>query len=837
MRWLDPRLTLAYYDKYGTENKLLSEFLPTVHLKMREMASLDKMYKEFMRDKDNAVLGLPEMYEPLDDDEVARQRYMRSASQEEGLFQYLGPRWGPSLSLLLKLVPDEVEEEMTNLFLQRWNMIGFKGKSGSLYKFLKQVSTVAKKLGILFSHFWKFYINLETLGGYFHKIDQEHLIEEVTNWVTGDVTHKFPDNEGILTETAFLSKMKSGLKDFFKKGDNVYQANREIITLDDYVNDPQYYASSGASSGLEVSRVRLETGKVQTAKKTKNSALALYSPKELKDMILNPDWNQKVKVIQKRETGKVRGVVNSDDITYLRMNFVSKAFLENSLRGHEGTTLYMNNSQLIGFWQRVNQLSNDQKRVKLPLDQSHFDWQQNVRMLAGWFDVVEDYIQLRMKKCDAKKQVLHVLSLIRDSLLVKDTFVTVRLENGDETKLKYQKGILSGWRWTALFDTSFNWSEVWCAKELGRHIGYSPRIVSLNAQGDDDHIVTEDYFSALIIYRAFQIMFFDINPSKFFADLYRDEYLRLVSEGVDVSGYAARALTSVLWRNPIAPEVPAGTLRIDEQLTSWVRLITRGCSKDKVHPHMLKDMSKGNHTSTEKVLAYLRTPKAFGGAAYLLPFKGKWGEIERNEEVEKYQIVSEVKNLNGIIASLKDLEISETDIKHVVRSETVSRIQPRNIKVERIQTLKLVKNIATQIPYGISLPAFSTFSLHPKFVRDYSPTLLNFLKNIYIRNKEWELLNNLLITTSKNQSNAILKSLGRQVWVLWIQERLPQGPPVVIGASDLVLSELSEVKNQRAWSEIVLRRTRGLFEVRKVFAAVEIRTRYQIESSQLKLGN
>jgi hypothetical protein len=137
-------------------------------------------------------------------------------------------------------------------------------------------------------------------------------------------------------------------------------------------------------------------------------------------------------------------------------------------------------------------------------------------------------------------------------------------------RIEITNGVLSGWRWTAMLDTIINLAELDLAKQwVESNSTIKIELLDFNAQGDDDWLKIRTYKMAIALWLAYESFGLFVNPGKFFLDKERDEYLRRVMDKGIVTGYPARSVASILFRDPTSPKEPVGTARIRSTFGKW----------------------------------------------------------------------------------------------------------------------------------------------------------------------------------------------------------------------------------------------------------------------------
>jgi hypothetical protein len=628
----------------------------------------------------------------------------------------------------------------------------------------------------LFFGYWKWLVNWETLGGYRAAKDISDFVDELKQWATGDVFHGIP-RDGILSEDAFLDEFEAGMWEFLRMAPNVGVANERAVTVDEYASSPGNWARAGSSKRKDAVEYETEVGKRKKAKKSKWRAALAMTPGMVAAILRETRPNalkQQNSAIQKREAGKVRAVVNSDDETYLRMSYVSH-WLEVALEGHPLSTLFMKTTQMVEMWERLS-LNTEDETVKIPIDQSHFDWQQNKRMIARFVRVVrrmvETYAEPRVRH-----DLLHVLRGVEVGLVEVVGELTVG--NGKEKiTLPVEKGVMSGWRWTALMDTVMNWGELFAARKVVRDAGLSEPVIEAVAQGDDDQVRCPTYGHAAALAEAYSVMNFEVNPGKFFVDSNRDEFLRQVPQPGEVSGYGVRGVLSLLWRNPVSRDPIAGQLRMQEQVKAWNLMLGRGADVKACWKNMLVDVTQGNDISRKEAIAVLGTPAALGGIGFLESPDG-WMEFKPGSATSKGRVIPEtIRGLTGELKTWEEAgltmtldEAAQAMKDNLELTEAGKDVVPGD--VTPIQTLRPYTWAATAAEGGVPLAARAD----PKL----PITLASYAFKKAKEERRWDWIRDVWLDPHlRTVSDTILSRGRRRVWISWLEGKLPFNLPCTI---------------------------------------------------------
>jgi hypothetical protein len=771
--------------------------------------------------------ALPGFDAPLTKDEEARMRFAHSYSAKPKFAQF-GPRWGRGLSLIYYTRTQEARKEMDDI-LERLHL--FKYKSSNWFnKTLKDLSDMMKKLGE-FSGYndWKQVIYWDQQGGYAPRLDPSLFADDIKNWVTGDKIHK-TWNGMEMSEDTFLDDLEEGMMQILGELPGLERANKISETPLEWANALTNWAGSGTSSEPPNVKYYNRDNHVVKVRKSKWATALTTDPKHVATILTTPvALQQKPKAIQKPELSKVRAIVSADNNLYLRMAYISH-WLETALVGNDKSMLWMTRQQQVDFWFAMGERTKAKVGVNIPLDQSHFDWQQNKRMIRRFIRVVRRLIETRAA-VRIRGYLLTTLSLVEQSMLDIDFEVTIQ---GTDLAYKYGKGILSGWRWTALIDTVMNWGELHAAIKLLQRMNISLPLVSLNAQGDDDQVTTTSKGRAIALTLAYNLMNFEVNPGKFFISERRDEYLRQVGEGGTVSGYPCRATNAILWRNPTSKDPPAGINRAREMLHSWNVLLSRGSDAHKIAPLLRMDLANGNGWASEEVCAVLRTPVAFGGLGWNLDEPGEWMAFTPTQVKKEFRFFNgKFKGTTPAVRKLSQtgLELGKKDVMEWAKG----LFDVRGVRTEIIGGETRV--VPWVRPYHRNFASEGGAPLQMTISDEARTTFGTYPVEVAVLRKDWKWLQEVAVSEEQRLiSESILHRGGRRIWVDWLLGKLPfSTPEVPYWANDVVGYDLNRLY-QNAFSWLLTKHKFGYESVRRAAYTAERQVRLFLSGLPVRLG-
>jgi hypothetical protein len=476
---------------------------------------------------------------------------------------------------------------------------------------LKRVGEIFKRGGDALADSWMSYVGMETCGGYRPVVPGAiDLDEEARRWVSGPVRH----NADMLLSRA----------ERFRLLDRLLQSSRgriaEFVSPEDFVTDPTRFSTMGSGRGLP--RLQVEArywdqsaGEMVTGpyrfKSSRWTGFLASTPSSLANMLRQPTKQVNRMFVKPDEPAKLRTIVTGDHPTALKMAYLSM-YVEPALAGCAYLPMFWSTADQVQRWTRFAEAPLTGREVFMPIDQSGFD--ENVSL-----DMILDIVAWLTKVAgdngggdDARR--------IGEALLEALNGGTLMVDGG--ASFDIERGVLSGWRWTALIDTLANYLQF---REITRYVGVFEREVLF--QGDDVRLVLDSELDAFKVYLGYKHYGLTVNPSKFWISRSRDEFLRFVSSGGNVRGYLARTITGILYRRPGSAPAPPQE-QVLNMTDSWERTVSRGARSEVVRRLQVGELARVFSVTKEIARAFLHTPKAVGGLG-LWPPGEQWYVLDQ----------------------------------------------------------------------------------------------------------------------------------------------------------------------------------------------------------------
>lgn len=484
---------------------------------------------------------------------------------------------------------------------------------------LKDLSQWAQKSGPRVRN-WHMLVGIENLYGW--RPNDDPITEKVHNWVTNVFT---PNYNG--SEEEFNNRFRLAVEKvlFWKDG-----TMENDVSIEDYCSNIGSTGTAGSAYDPGGERLEMDyEGQKVKPYNNKFSKSAALSTKNKVKRILAMD-KQKCKVSVKLEFfPKKRLIVSADYNTTLKMRYIDQ-WIRKWLSGNTNSTLWMNRAQMFEMWKKMC----IKRGWNCPVDQSAFDHHVSITMVKIMNEVLTKLIK---ERCTGKKDdLLEVMDRITFALEGGKIIWTEKGKDKEETfDTEYKNGVLSGWQWTALYDTIANVAEHYMALGMMDELGIKYTEKEFNAQGDDELEIFERARECAAYWACLTSMGFELHPAKNFFSNVHNEYLRKFSEEGLLNGYPARMVNSMLWLYPGTNQDSDKFTRMKNIVGNWDKFAQRCNLKIKQVMNQIYRDCRGAKVSAEELDIYLKGAKCVGGYGLELNTtkeleveSGKWVDIE-----------------------------------------------------------------------------------------------------------------------------------------------------------------------------------------------------------------
>lgn len=410
-------------------------------------------------------------------------------------------------------------------------------------KCLKEFTSVVKKFrDSVFGEEWFYLADLDTCFGYNTQSKLSDVKEDIVSWA------EYKDLKRDVSEEQYISGIKQELRKLFKE-----KRILNDIKLDDFLENSNYWVVSGSSNGVKTMVYDTISDELVRSKGVK-AAIYINSVKknilnQVKKKTKAEDFSPSVKI----EIGfKNRLILACGNIEYIQMTYISH-HLEKLLKGNPHSTLFNDN-----VWKVTNYVSNfnelwGTKNIFMPFDAAGFDKYVTLSEIMACFEVFEEQINKHFKHSIAKEDLSICISNLIESL--KKGW-NVKYEN---SSIKWEGGLPSGLRWTALLGTLINIARAkYIENKLMKELGVSAVLKKVVGQGDDDDFVFNSWFLGFKQFEYYKKLDIKAHYGKNFLDDRYTEYLKKVVDikTKSVFSYPTRKITSLFFISPEKSKLP-----------------------------------------------------------------------------------------------------------------------------------------------------------------------------------------------------------------------------------------------------------------------------------------
>lgn len=594
-----------------------------------------------------------------------------------------------------------------------WNL----GTSQTIL-YLEKLSLYAKKFGRRYDKNWKYFVDPTYWGHRYRDVNwfQSTKREAINDWF---ITPATVESSSYYDE--FLVKYKCAIKLYFSKF--AIDKVKKKRSIDEFLLDPASWATSGSTPGRNRPHNLYSFIPRKDLKNTK-WLLGFNTLADLRKEMLS-ESSELLNVNDKEEAGKVRIFISAGMTSFLKQAYIGEVLFQ-GLGGNQEQTVFWSVEQRFERWKFI--LEKMGGHLNLPADLSAFDQkavsrQMIIILFNGILDVLVDLV--------ADAEYVQVMKL----LILQYENKPFTIDEGE--KIVMEKGMPSGWYWTAFMDSVISW----CYYKI-----LITDSVYVMTQGDDILAQLhrrENFVRFWWLVKRYNV---EINAKKFYVDNERAEYLRISFEKDGMFGYPARAIGSLLWRKPWNEDIKTLREKLEASLSSWKRLLNRS-GIGVVVDWMLLDM-RGIMNNKANVSQLIYTDRFNGGLGI-----GDDRELIFEIETDYKLINTEIGNFNfsnsayalaiAPVNFLKDkvlIRLVESEQVIVKRANTIGL---KNIKLDFSisGSLRLYKNeYKNKTVFESQLAEFRNLRNYDKYI-EYKFTkntviLLNELKD-YLSKRIW----------------------------------------------------------------------------------------------------
>jgi hypothetical protein len=469
-------------------------------------------------------------------------------------------------------------------------------------KDLKKLGDYMKTVGPSREKNFHYLVNIETLYGWEDETKHgEHIAEKIREWVEVQFHPKYKGSEQV-----FLSKFEEKVRKiiFWKDGHIDFP-----FSLDEFCAMPPVAGTSGSAYDplhRGEFEITADNEKIKFQKSKFTKVMSMKS-EDMKEMMLTTVSNKSNVSIKVEFIPKVRTIVSSEFSLAMQMRYLDTG-LTKWMNGNPLSTLWSTPKQKMEMWQDMVGI----RGVNVPIDQSSFDYHVSQEMVHIINRVIKEWIEKRVN--DNADKIIIIDNIIK-ALLGGSVFYNI--PGGKKYKFVYQNGVLSGWQWTAFYDTVVNIAEGMIAEDLMAEFELYINTLLENYQGDDQLKVVKNWVEAVAYWSAMSSLGLDINITKNFFSQKHNEYLRKWSDHEQVNGYPSRMINGMLWLYPGTNMQKSAQERCSSIVSNWLKLGQRmDIREDKLIGWIRRDC-KGAKVPDETVKLILSNPRTYGGVSLI----------------------------------------------------------------------------------------------------------------------------------------------------------------------------------------------------------------------------
>lgn len=498
----------------------------------------------------------------------------------------------------------------------------------SVVKIFKKETGFLKMGGLRITPYWREFCYWELAYGFVPYKKEEELEPEIVKWLAEPLVLGGP-----LGEERYLDMLEDEAIGFFE---TEWHMPRRVLGIMEWLSTGKWM--EGKSGTGDTIRIQVEGRSVRSSR-AKPIDGVLRTDAAIAAELITPTRELMV-VMQKSEGGKIRPVVKTGNEVNRKMNYLSSV-LEVGLHGSPLSTLFAGEkgNELIDYG--LIRASRNNSLWKVPLDQGGFDQHQSKPSIERIFRAIGRTVIKRV----AHPDITATWTALYESLFSKGARVIL-----GNKEWVWQNGLPSGWRWTAILDTLLNIASFRVIKRVAAaRLGRQIYIGDFHAQGDDVIFTATDLHAIQLIIDTYGKIGYEVHPMKTYISRTRGEFLRRSYEPEGVTGYLARSLLNIRYKNPIQSSPLTPGERLYSQL-SQLHLVSLRNAKPDVCADMFVEWADQQRLDTAKAASYALTPNAVGGCG-LDPLSAMGSRLRTYSDNKWYTMVVS-KEMRTIKASL-----------------------------------------------------------------------------------------------------------------------------------------------------------------------------------------
>jgi hypothetical protein len=367
----------------------------------------------------------------------------------------------------------------------------------------------------------------------------------------------------------------------------------------------------------------------------------------------------------------------------------------------------------------------------------------------------------------------------------------------------------------------------------------APRLVG---QGDDDSFISPNVASLVKIYIWYSRVGPGAHKQKNFLARF-SEYLRKVVGKDGTTGYLARKMLGLIYRNPDKQEPVQDELHVRELAAMLNVCTSRDADLERlafsfemeVRRRVTRRKTNG---SVRDILDWISTPTTVGGVGVTWMPPGRWIKATQRK-VEKS--VKMVKPSQGCYAGMV-ARTSSVVGQFNWEKEVVGALFPEGMEPVRstrlfVEPALLVAPARWKPGFTSVLKDMSAGRVPKQFTFEDKLLFFEVTAERLISSRSWSMLLDLCSVQSKDYFSALFKSCERDVFIDYVLGKLPSVSPLVAGWSSDAVSVFCNDALWQAWT-VMLSKFHRIDKrlVLEFYLACEIETVSFLQSQPIKLG-
>lgn len=673
----------------------------------------------------------------------------------------------------------------------------------SFRSIFKQLSIDVKKNLDNVGDEWMYLTDIELVLGYNlnNPLSTEQKIEIAREWGKGDI-HRGNNSEKYYADYREAVKLRF---------ENISLSRIRNITVRDYILQVDNWMTDGSSRGIRMNVTDTQTGKVLKSRAKKQVIALTKTTDQLLENVITPyTSSESYSVSEKIEPGlKYRCIISAPYAQQIRLGYIEYVMGTNML--HCFPDVYFLQSQktqevicdnLVNFTAVNKRIL---KYLFFPLDASAFDQNVSHDEISIIFDELLNVIQARDPGLLViPDQLPYIIELASRMWFDSDIIIDKTVNLG-----KWQHGVPSGVRWTAMIDSIVNACRFdVCKKWLSEDNEFGPAVIHYQMfQGDDMALILGRPIDTIRILKFYELTNIPVHPLKNFLSTTGNEFLRKIYYKGRQRAYPNRMVTKFLFRLPEKRGASTNSELMRERVTTMLHWCARhgniSYTITKIY-NMFKKVY-GN-VSEDDVVSALTASSVNGGFGWIPPFGFRHKSIRAKDDIVYHVqwIEQDVKPpvevaIQGVYLEQFNM-LSETVAGHLPTSSLLngltSALNPSKVsnwsgkfRVQRKTNVKLTFGISLRVNLQSQLNTeFRPWMIDRKWNYPSTKDLLTHLRK---RNNKASAIQLTDISLSYVASLMAQKTDDDVFWG-WIQSTLPTPSFNFLSLNDLQRSRISK---------------------------------------------